>query len=134
MKAAAVVLGSLPSPSSNVLRLGPLRIHDYGLLIAIGVVVGVRWAERRWIRASILTCRATLGRLPYGRYRQGWFVPGFNALPTTDTDWIRIGAIENRHAPPDYTTVLTHPPVGETFNGSCVSRLWPRVKVSLSPR
>ena len=52
MKAAAVVLGSLPSPSSNVLRLGPLRIHAYGLLIAIGVVVGVRWAERRWIRAG----------------------------------------------------------------------------------
>lgn len=52
MSAVSAVLGSLPSPSSNVLRLGPLRLHAYGLLIAIGVVVGVRWAERRWIRVG----------------------------------------------------------------------------------
>ncbi|MEY2755965.1 MAG: hypothetical protein RJB65_2323, partial [Actinomycetota bacterium] len=32
---------SIPSPSSGVLELGPLSIHAYGLMIAIGVVAGI---------------------------------------------------------------------------------------------
>lgn len=52
MSDASLVLGSIPSPSWNVLRLGPLRFHVYGLLIAIGAVVGVRWVDRRWARAD----------------------------------------------------------------------------------
>jgi phosphatidylglycerol---prolipoprotein diacylglyceryl transferase len=41
-------LGSIPSPSDGTLHLGPLPIHVYGLLLAIGVVLAARLAERRW--------------------------------------------------------------------------------------
>jgi prolipoprotein diacylglyceryl transferase len=40
----ALVLGSIPSPSSN--RLGPL--HMYGLMIAIGVIAAVEMGRWRW--------------------------------------------------------------------------------------
>ena len=38
---------SLPSPSSGVLEIGPLSIHAYGLMIALGVVAGVWLTGRR---------------------------------------------------------------------------------------
>ncbi|MFM2069761.1 MAG: prolipoprotein diacylglyceryl transferase [Actinomycetota bacterium] len=38
---------SIPSPSSGVLEIGPLSIHAYGLMIAIGVVAGVWLTGRR---------------------------------------------------------------------------------------
>jgi len=44
------VLASLPSPSQNVLEIGPLTIHFYGIMIAIGVVVAVLVAKRRYER------------------------------------------------------------------------------------
>lgn len=43
-----VLLGYLPSPSTNVLHLGPLQLRLYGLLIAIGVIVAVGVSQRRW--------------------------------------------------------------------------------------
>jgi len=43
----ASLIASLPSPSSGTLKLGPLSIHAYGLMIAIGVVVGVWLGGRR---------------------------------------------------------------------------------------
>ncbi len=42
--------GSLPSPSSGVLEIGPLSIHAYGLMIALGVVAGV-WLTGRRLQA-----------------------------------------------------------------------------------
>jgi prolipoprotein diacylglyceryl transferase len=39
-----LLLGSIPSPSSN--RLGPL--HMYGLMIALGVIAAVEMARLRW--------------------------------------------------------------------------------------
>lgn len=42
------VLASLPSPSDNAIHLGPLQLRAYGLAIAIGVVVAVAIAQRRW--------------------------------------------------------------------------------------
>lgn len=41
------LLGTIPSPSSSVLELGPLSIHAYGLMIALGVVAAVWLAGRR---------------------------------------------------------------------------------------
>ncbi len=35
----SVFLASIPSPSTNIIQIGPLEIHFYGILIGIGVVV-----------------------------------------------------------------------------------------------
>jgi phosphatidylglycerol---prolipoprotein diacylglyceryl transferase len=43
-----VTVASIPSPASNSLRLGPLELRAYGLMIALGVVVAVWIAQRRW--------------------------------------------------------------------------------------
>ena len=44
-------LASIPSPSDGVLHLGPVNIHAYGLMIALGVVAGV-WLSGRRLEAS----------------------------------------------------------------------------------
>jgi prolipoprotein diacylglyceryl transferase len=41
------MLASIPSPSSGVLEIGPLSIHAYGLMIALGVVAAVWLTGRR---------------------------------------------------------------------------------------
>lgn len=38
----------LPSPPTNGVSLGPLRLHFYGLIIAAGVVAAVWLAQKRW--------------------------------------------------------------------------------------
>ena len=43
-----MVVGFLPSPSDGTLHLGPLPIHVYGLLLAVGVVIAAKLAESRW--------------------------------------------------------------------------------------
>jgi prolipoprotein diacylglyceryl transferase len=43
-------LASIPSPSRNVLEIGPLTIHFYGIMIAIGVIVAVLVTKRRYER------------------------------------------------------------------------------------
>lgn len=40
------LLASFPSPSSNAIELGPLRLNAYGLMIALGVVLAVRIAGK----------------------------------------------------------------------------------------
>ncbi len=44
------LLGSLPSPDRGVIDLGPVPIHMYGLMIAIGVLVAAKVAEVRWVK------------------------------------------------------------------------------------
>ena len=44
------LLGSIPSPSSGQIHLGPLRLTAYGLMIALGVVASVEIARRRHAR------------------------------------------------------------------------------------
>ncbi len=44
------IFASFPSPSENVLEIGPLTIHFYGIMIAIGVIVAVLVAKRRYER------------------------------------------------------------------------------------
>jgi prolipoprotein diacylglyceryl transferase len=42
------LLAAIPSPPSNALHIGPLQLRAYGLMIAVGVIAAVYWAERRW--------------------------------------------------------------------------------------
>jgi len=44
------VIASIPSPSTNIIGLGPLEIHFYGILIGIGVVVAAIVTTRRYAR------------------------------------------------------------------------------------
>jgi prolipoprotein diacylglyceryl transferase len=44
------MLAALPSPGTNTLSVGPLDLRLYGLMIALGVVAAVMFAERRWQR------------------------------------------------------------------------------------
>jgi prolipoprotein diacylglyceryl transferase len=44
------LLASIPSPSTNVIEIGPITIHFYGILIALGVIVAVVVARRRYQR------------------------------------------------------------------------------------
>ncbi|MCX7621122.1 MAG: prolipoprotein diacylglyceryl transferase [Acidimicrobiales bacterium] len=45
---AMMVLSSIPSPGSDRLRLGPLNLRMYGLMIALGVLAAVGLGRRRW--------------------------------------------------------------------------------------
>ena len=43
----SALLGTIPSPSSGSIQLGPIKLNAYGLMIALGVIVAVRIAGRR---------------------------------------------------------------------------------------
>ena len=43
------VLSSIPSPDNGVIDVGPIPLHAYGLLLAVGVLVAAWIAERRWL-------------------------------------------------------------------------------------
>jgi len=43
-------LASIPSPSDGTIDLGPIPLHVYGILLAVGVVVASWMTERRWVR------------------------------------------------------------------------------------
>ena len=49
------MLTSIPSPSDGVLNIGPLAIHAYGMMIALGVVAAVWLAGRRMEKAGVGT-------------------------------------------------------------------------------
>lgn len=44
------MLASIPSPPQNTIEIGPLTIHFYGILIAIGVIVALLVGKRRYAR------------------------------------------------------------------------------------
>jgi prolipoprotein diacylglyceryl transferase len=44
------LVAAIPSPSQNVIEIGPLTIHFYGILIAIGVVVAIIVSRKRYVR------------------------------------------------------------------------------------
>ena len=44
----ALLVGAIPSPPDNVIGIGQLQLRAYGLAIAVGVVVAVWVAQRRW--------------------------------------------------------------------------------------
>ena len=45
-----MILASIPSPPVNIIEIGPLDVHFYGILIGIGVVVAMVITERRYVR------------------------------------------------------------------------------------
>ncbi len=48
--ALGALVGSLPSPEHGVIDLGPIPLHMYGLMIAVGVLVAAKVAEVRWVK------------------------------------------------------------------------------------
>lgn len=50
-----MLIASIPSPSSGTLKLGPLNLNAYGLMIALGVIVAVWITGRRLERAGVGT-------------------------------------------------------------------------------
>jgi prolipoprotein diacylglyceryl transferase len=52
----AAVVGSIPSPSSNSITIGPLDLRMYGLMIALGVIAAV-WLLGRQLEQSGLGTR-----------------------------------------------------------------------------
>ncbi len=47
------LFASIPSPSKGTVELGPITLHMYGLMLAIGVVVAARVADRRARRLGL---------------------------------------------------------------------------------
>jgi prolipoprotein diacylglyceryl transferase len=45
----AALPAAIPSPSTNVVHLGPFTIHVYGLCYAVAVLVAVAITRRRWV-------------------------------------------------------------------------------------
>lgn len=44
------LLGFIPSPAHGIVQIGPLPLHAYGLMLALGVLAAARIAETRWAR------------------------------------------------------------------------------------
>lgn len=42
-------LASIPSPSSGIVKIGPISLHAYGLCIALGMLAAVTWTSKRWV-------------------------------------------------------------------------------------
>ena len=42
------VLAAIPSPSTNVVHLGPFSVHVYGLCYGVAVLIAVAIVRRRW--------------------------------------------------------------------------------------
>jgi prolipoprotein diacylglyceryl transferase len=52
VSALPTFVGFIPSPSNGVWHLGPIPLHAYGLMLAIGVLVATAVAEWRWREAG----------------------------------------------------------------------------------
>jgi prolipoprotein diacylglyceryl transferase len=48
--AAAPSLAAIASPARNTIEIGPLTIHFYGILIALGVIVAIVVSRQRYVR------------------------------------------------------------------------------------
>jgi prolipoprotein diacylglyceryl transferase len=46
------MLAYIPSPKHGTIGIGPLELHAYGLMLAIGVLVAAKIADARWRRAG----------------------------------------------------------------------------------
>ncbi|HET9076154.1 MAG TPA: prolipoprotein diacylglyceryl transferase [Acidimicrobiales bacterium] len=44
----AALLAYIPSPPTNGISVGPLRLHIYGFMIALGIAAAVWLSQRRW--------------------------------------------------------------------------------------
>ena len=46
------VAGYIPSPEHGTIDIGPIELHAYGLMLALGVLVAATIAEKRWRRSG----------------------------------------------------------------------------------
>ena len=46
------MLAFIPSPANGILHIGPLQLHAYGLMLAIGVLAAAKIADVRWRRTG----------------------------------------------------------------------------------
>jgi prolipoprotein diacylglyceryl transferase len=46
------MLAFIPSPAHGILHVGPIQLHAYGLMLAIGVLVAAKIADVRWRRTG----------------------------------------------------------------------------------
>ena len=46
----AVVLASIPSPSTGTFTLGPLTLHMYGVMLLLGIAGAIGLTGLRWVR------------------------------------------------------------------------------------
>lgn len=46
------MIGYIPSPEHGTIGIGPLELHAYGLMLAIGVLVAAKIADLRWRQAG----------------------------------------------------------------------------------
>jgi prolipoprotein diacylglyceryl transferase len=47
-----VTVAFIPSPKHGIVNIGPIPLHAYGLMLAIGVLAATKVAEMRWTRAG----------------------------------------------------------------------------------
>ena len=47
-----MTLAFIPSPKDGIVHIGPVPLHAYGLMLAIGVLAAVKVAETRWVRTG----------------------------------------------------------------------------------
>lgn len=45
-----ITIAAIPSPSQNAIEIGPLTVHFYGILIALGVIVAIVVSRQRYVR------------------------------------------------------------------------------------
>ena len=46
------MIASIPSPEQGIVHIGPLPLHAYGLMLAIGVIVAATIGEKRWVNSG----------------------------------------------------------------------------------
>ena len=56
----ALLLGSIPSPSSGFLDLGPLHLHLYGLILVVAIGAAALLGGRRWVATGDVTWELVL--------------------------------------------------------------------------
>lgn len=91
-----MLLASIPSPSTNIIEIGPLDVHFYGLMIGIGVVVSIIVTTRRYgrmggdtaIAEKLLVWAVVAGVIGA---RIAYVAPRFNEI--TDRGFWRLFAI-----------------------------------------
>lgn len=64
----SALVATIPSPPWNALHIGPVQLRFYGLMIAIGVILAARFADRCWVERG--GTEGEIVRLAVGRSRR----------------------------------------------------------------
>ena len=89
------MIGSIPSPSSNGISLGPLFIHYYGLCYVVGITAAILCTRRLWARSGgdpdLVSTVATWG-VPAGIVGGRLYhdVTSWNTVPHNWWGWLAV--------------------------------------------